>query len=497
VPRLLVLRGDSLEQEVRLAGGTIHIGRGAHNDVVLEDPGKSVSRDHAQIRYEGGRYVLFDLESQNGIWVSGVRAPYVVLDPDVVATVGPFQLMYDEADVGDLAQRDPSSQPPDPGGRAIKGSAKPAAKAVTSDNAGTPGPIAPRSRYATWIAAGGAALVLGGLGFGLTRVLQPEQNELVPPHLARAAALLNAGECALALEEIDSIVAANPADTAASSLRARAATCAPGSSPTSAALSVEDIAAHLDAARQLLASRDCDRALSEHLNPILAADPSNSEALALSATANTCAPASVPGAARPPPPGRFELPSAGGDCPGAARAIPPERGGLPLRDRCEPVRDYAARVQEMGTRYDEAIAALSRGAYDRAASLLERIVSDAGTGYRDAAARLEEARRKQRASRARGMAEEAEQRGDLDRAHAEYRQAQELDPSLNLQAEIARVDSLRQKIGEEACSEAKQAAAFSRQAEALRKYEVVVRMLPPEHPCVVTAKQTFPELRKR
>ena len=499
--RLLVLRGDSLEQEVRLTSGTIHIGRGTHNDIVLDDPGKSVSRDHAQIRYEGGRYVLFDLDSQNGIWVSGVRAPYVVLDSGVAATIGPFQLMYDEADVADFPQRETASQPRAHAGRLVDGRATVAdGPRILDDDGSQPDPISPKSGYAKWIAAAGAALVLGGLGFGLTRLLQPPPTEAVPPHLARAVALINAGDCTLALEEIDSIVAANPSDTAATTLRARAATCAQGSSPSASAsttVTADEVAHHLAEARRLLAARECDRALSEHLNPVLAADPSNSEALTLSATANTCPPPRAAAPARPPTAGRFELPPASGDCPAEpARVIPPERGGVPLRDRCESARDYAARVQEMGARYDEAVAALSNGAYDRATTLLERIVHDAGPVYRDAAARLAEARRKW-AAKTRATAQEAEQRGELDQAQDRYLQAQDADPSLNLQADIARVVELRQKLGEQACAEAHQAVAFSRQAEALRKYEIVVRMLPPEHPCVVTAKQRFPELRKR
>src|SRR5438445_11969357 len=85
VARLLVLRGDSLDREIELTGQTVRIGRSPQSDLVLDDAGKSVSRNHAEIRFEGGRYVLIDLESQNGVWVAGSRVPYVVLEPNVVA----------------------------------------------------------------------------------------------------------------------------------------------------------------------------------------------------------------------------------------------------------------------------------------------------------------------------------------------------------------------------------------------------------------------------
>src|SRR5688572_31487320 len=91
-PKLLIFRGETLIDERDLAEQTVRIGRSPQNDIVLEDPGKGVSRNHAEIRFEGGRYTLFDHESQNGIWVSGARVRSVVLEPDVVATLGPFRL---------------------------------------------------------------------------------------------------------------------------------------------------------------------------------------------------------------------------------------------------------------------------------------------------------------------------------------------------------------------------------------------------------------------
>src|SRR5689334_4002366 len=91
--KLIIYRGETQVQEHDLKEQTVRIGRGAQNDVVLEDPGKGVSRHHAEIRFEGGRYTLVDLQSQNGIWVSGTRVPSVVLEPGVTAALGPFRLM--------------------------------------------------------------------------------------------------------------------------------------------------------------------------------------------------------------------------------------------------------------------------------------------------------------------------------------------------------------------------------------------------------------------
>ena len=50
--KLLIYRGESLLDERELTEQTLKIGRGAQNDIVLEDPGKGVSREHAELRFE-------------------------------------------------------------------------------------------------------------------------------------------------------------------------------------------------------------------------------------------------------------------------------------------------------------------------------------------------------------------------------------------------------------------------------------------------------------
>lgn len=71
--RLRIASGDGIEQTVELRDHKIRIGRGRDNDIVLPDPQKGVSRVHAELRFENGRYVILDLQSQNGTWVNGRR----------------------------------------------------------------------------------------------------------------------------------------------------------------------------------------------------------------------------------------------------------------------------------------------------------------------------------------------------------------------------------------------------------------------------------------
>ena len=51
--------------------GLVTLGRSRDSDCVLADP--SVSRRHAELRREGGRWLLRDLGSRNGTRVNGVR----------------------------------------------------------------------------------------------------------------------------------------------------------------------------------------------------------------------------------------------------------------------------------------------------------------------------------------------------------------------------------------------------------------------------------------
>ena len=57
-------------REFSLGYGSLRIGRQRRADLVIDD--KTVSRHHADICYESGRYVLYD-HSTNGTWVNGRR----------------------------------------------------------------------------------------------------------------------------------------------------------------------------------------------------------------------------------------------------------------------------------------------------------------------------------------------------------------------------------------------------------------------------------------
>jgi len=68
---------DELGEVVDLTGYQISIGRAVDNDLVLES--RDVSRHHAQILWDGEHYLLVDLDSTNGSFVSGQRVSRHIL----------------------------------------------------------------------------------------------------------------------------------------------------------------------------------------------------------------------------------------------------------------------------------------------------------------------------------------------------------------------------------------------------------------------------------
>jgi hypothetical protein len=91
-PSADLLIGDGGEERTYpLQNSVVTIGRALDNDLVVEDP--AVSRHHAEIRRQYGRYYLADLQSTNGTWVNGRRVEGCFLADGDVVRVGNVELV--------------------------------------------------------------------------------------------------------------------------------------------------------------------------------------------------------------------------------------------------------------------------------------------------------------------------------------------------------------------------------------------------------------------
>jgi hypothetical protein len=76
-----------------LSGSRVVIGRSRDAEITLDDP--NVSRRHAELRNEGGAWVVADLGSTNGVKVNGQRVNEQALSPGDEITVGLERLTYE------------------------------------------------------------------------------------------------------------------------------------------------------------------------------------------------------------------------------------------------------------------------------------------------------------------------------------------------------------------------------------------------------------------
>ena len=92
-PAWLTLYRPTRGQPMRLLHSPIHIGRHLSNEIIVND--RRVSRHHAEIRYERGQFVLYDLSSTNGVKINGAptRQPVPLRNNDVI-TVGDHEFVF-------------------------------------------------------------------------------------------------------------------------------------------------------------------------------------------------------------------------------------------------------------------------------------------------------------------------------------------------------------------------------------------------------------------
>ena len=81
-------------QRHELTGDRAVLGRSKDCEVQVSDP--NVSRRHAEVRRDGGSYLLVDLDSTNGIEVNGKRVKRLELRDGSRFTLGSTEVIFSE-----------------------------------------------------------------------------------------------------------------------------------------------------------------------------------------------------------------------------------------------------------------------------------------------------------------------------------------------------------------------------------------------------------------
>lgn len=84
------------QRHVPLTKPLISLGRSIDNDIVLDAP--TISRQHAQIRWRYGRFVLYDLSSRGRTQVNNLPVGETVLKSGDVISLSSVKLIYGEGD---------------------------------------------------------------------------------------------------------------------------------------------------------------------------------------------------------------------------------------------------------------------------------------------------------------------------------------------------------------------------------------------------------------
>lgn len=90
-PAWLIVGG---RRNIPLTKAVVTLGRRLDNEVVLDDA--RVSRQHAQLRWRYGHYVLYDLGSKGGTTVNGVPTQECLLQSGDVISLAGVQIIYVE-----------------------------------------------------------------------------------------------------------------------------------------------------------------------------------------------------------------------------------------------------------------------------------------------------------------------------------------------------------------------------------------------------------------
>lgn len=101
--KVVVVTSDGQAQQIELDRPTTTVGRLDQSDIVIRGP--LVSRTHALVSLERGRYTVSDLDSSNGTFVNGLKVRRQVLRHEDVIRIGDCEVRFlDDANAARAAR---------------------------------------------------------------------------------------------------------------------------------------------------------------------------------------------------------------------------------------------------------------------------------------------------------------------------------------------------------------------------------------------------------
>ena len=491
MPKLTVFRGDAIVTTVDLDGRDFRVGRVADNDIVLPDEGKAVSRFHAELRQEGDSYVVLDLNSQNGTWVEGERVTKAAIAPGSEIAIGPYRLICEEAGAGTAPEIKTPGVPVETAvHEATSGTQRLRAAAAQKPPVAAPRPVVAQKPAASKRSSSPSVKAAGAKGGA------QQSNDPIARLARLPKPVLFGGFTVIALATMllrpSEKTAETPSPTATPTpVTAGGQAATPPPADTNATV----IANHLEEARKLEASQEYERALREHIDPVLLIEPRHTEALELAAKLRDAAAKAVLAAASATPtPAPVDPAAAPAPPKPRPRAEPADPNALP-RVAGESTADWQSRNAQLLSDYEQAIGRVNAQDWRNAIAQLENVAARHPT-YRDVQVRLSDAR----ASLAEATrvafehGRELEGKGDLAGALREFQRADTLGHA-NASGAAAAVAGRMRKEGQDAFTRARQYDALGRVPEAIALYERVVRYLPADDPNRKVAEERLARLR--
>jgi tetratricopeptide (TPR) repeat protein len=498
VATLRVYRGDQFVAPFELGEGRTRIGRGTDNHLVLEDHDKQVSRSHAEIWHERGRYVIADLNSQNGVWIGERQIKTEEpLPVNVPVTIGPYRLILmpdeksatastDELDVADVTGRREAYIEP----------------TQLLEPAGTVPPASQRSHAPKPAAPRGPAAQPGHTQTGKSVVPAPKSRSNTIPIVAAIAALLVLGVVAALM--MRQSPGPDTASVAATTTTPATTTSIPAAATPPPEETFQD---HYGKAQTFIQQGNKASAREEN-TAALAALPDDPRGVAQ----RTAIDAMLEPGATPVPP------TVGEGTPGPATASPkpaappvPETLRVAVRQG-EPEKERATREKTARSQLEEGRKALADRQFDTAIEKLQSAIATSGRGdygvqANEASSMLRQARNgkaaaeaNQRRTNAQRLVDEAKAAAgsDIVTALLKIRDARNLDPEVEGANELnATLTEQARAQGEAAMTSAKNYDNRNRTDQAIKEYERAVRLLEfvPGHKDLALARQRLAELK--